>query len=113
MPKRGKKRHLVTLDNPGPTVPDGDGGFTQTRVALEPEEGIFVEIKPATARDLERVVANTVQSRASHIITGDYVAGVTTQTRIHFGSRVFEVTGVQNPEERNIELVLAAIEVVQ
>jgi head-tail adaptor len=31
---------------------------------------------------------------------------------VHFGERIFAVTGVQNPEEKNVELVLACEEVV-
>jgi SPP1 family predicted phage head-tail adaptor len=107
----GRKRHYVTLDKPGTPVPDGEGGFTQAREPLSPPDW-YVEIKPATARDLERVVANTVQSTASHLVTGDYRPDVNTQTRVTFGARIFEVTGVQNPEERNRDLVLVCEEVV-
>ena len=27
---RGDRRHVVTFQNPGPAVADGDGGYTQT-----------------------------------------------------------------------------------
>jgi head-tail adaptor len=92
-------------------VPDGSGGFTETPVPLSPPQ-MYAEIKPATARDLERVVSNAVESTASHLLTMDYHAGVTTETQITFGTRVFTVDGVQNPEERNVTLVLACTEVV-
>jgi head-tail adaptor len=111
MATRGQKRHLVDLFGPGEEVPDGDGGYTQVPAALEPAQ-MYAEIKPATARDLERVVANTVQSKASHLVTMDYHPQVSTETRVHFGARIFAVTGVQNPEEKNVELVLACEEVV-
>jgi SPP1 family predicted phage head-tail adaptor len=73
---------------------------------------VWASIVPATARDLERVVAGTVQSSATHLVTIRYLAGVTTKTRVVFGSRLFSVTGVQNPEERNISLVLVCQESV-
>lgn len=111
MATRGQKRHLVTLEKPGPPVSDNDGGYTNPPVALSPSS-MRAEIKPATARDLERSVANTVQSTASHIVTMDYHPQVDTTTRLLFNGRTFQVTGVQNPEERNIELVLACEEVV-
>jgi head-tail adaptor len=57
-------------------------------------------------------VANTVQSTASHIVTIDYHSGVNTRTQITFGSRTFQVEGFHNPDERNIQLVLACKEVV-
>jgi SPP1 family predicted phage head-tail adaptor len=110
MATRGQKRHLVSLDTPTST-PDGSGGYIEGWAALSPPTR-YAEIKPATARDLERVVANAVESTASHLLTMDYHAQVTTKTRITFGTRVFTVDGVQNPEERNITLVIAATEVV-
>jgi head-tail adaptor len=109
MATRGQKRHLVSLDAPGAAVPDADGGFTQTWAPLEPAE-MYAEIKPATARDLERVTAGTVLSSASHVVTLDFHPGVNTQTRITFNGRVFSVTGVSNPEERNIELICLCVE---
>lgn len=107
----GELRHLVTLDNPGTAVADGDGGFTQTFAELSPAR-VWAAIQPATARDLERVAAGTVLSTASHIVTMRYHAGVTTKTRITFGTRVLNVTGVSNPDERNRELVCLCAEVV-
>lgn len=120
MATRGQKRHIVKLENPT-RVTDGEG-YTETWAELMPSL-VYAEIKPATARDLERTVANAVQSTASHLITIDYHPGVTSQTRITKGqrntdgtlpdgSREFKVTGLQNPEERNIELIIAAEEVV-
>lgn len=71
------------------------------------------EIKRATARDLERLVANTVQSTATHILTMDYHPQVTTKTRVTFGIRVFQVTAPPiNPDERNIDTVLLCTEPV-
>lgn len=108
----GALRHLVTLENPGAAVMDGDGGYTQAWTALSPAQA-WVSITPATTRDLERVAAGTVLSTATHIVHGRFHPGVTTQTRIVFGTRTFSVTGVANPEERSIEMILTAVEVVQ
>jgi len=74
---------------------------------------LSVEIKPATAKDLERVAAGTVIATASHIVTGPYHAGVSTKTRIVFGGRVFQVVGVSNPEERNIETIAVCVELLE
>lgn len=109
---RGRKRHLVTLANPGVAVPDGEGGYTQVPAALAPA-AMYAEIRPATARDLERVTAGTSMATASHIITMDFHPQVNTSTRINFNGRTLLVTGVANPEERNVELILTAEEVVQ
>lgn len=104
-------RHRVTVQNPSASVPDGDGGFTQTPANAAPAT-VWAEIRPATARDLERVVGATVQSSASHLVRMRYHPAVTTQSQFRFGARVFNVTGVQNVDERNVELVIACQEVV-
>lgn len=104
-----KLRHLVTLQNPGALVP---GGFAETFTALSPAQ-VWAEIKPATARDLERVAAGTVMSTATHVVSMRHHSQVSTQTQIVFGTRTFSVTGVTNPDERNIETVCICVEVVQ
>jgi head-tail adaptor len=106
-----ERPHRVLLQNPGPAVPDGDGGTTQSWIDLVPP-ALSVKIAPATARDLERIAVGTVLSTATHIVTGPYHPQVTTRTRILFGVRTFNVTGPANPEERNVEMVLTAVEVV-
>lgn len=104
-------RHLVLLQNPGPAVPDGDGGTVPSWTDLVPPTW-SCSIEPATAKDLERVAAGTVLATATQIIKGRYRADVTTQTRLIFGGRTFSITGVANPEERRIRLELVAVEVV-
>jgi head-tail adaptor len=106
-----KRPHRVTLQNPGPPVPDGDGGFTQSWIDLVPP-ALSVEIKPATAADLERVAAGTVLSTATSVITGPFHPQITTKSRLLFNGRVFNVVGDQNIEERNGEMVLVCVEVV-
>lgn len=107
-----ERRHLVRLQNPGVAVPDGDGGYTQTWNDLAPAN-VYVQIRPASARDLERVASGTVLSTATHVVTGPYHPDVTTQTRVVFADRTFNVTGVSSPDERQIEMVLVCVEVVR
>jgi head-tail adaptor len=108
----GARRHAVRVQNPGPAVADGDGGYSQTWTDLVPATW-QVSIVPATSRNLERVTAGTVLATASHVVSGPHHQGVTTQTRILFGARVFQVTGVSNPEELNRETIAICEEVVQ
>jgi head-tail adaptor len=107
----GQRRHAVLLQNPGPPIPDGDGGYTQSWTDLTPSL-VWVSLQPAYARDVEYLTAGTVGASATHIVTGPYHPGVTTQTRVVFGTRVFSVTGVSNPEERNVEMILMCQEQV-
>lgn len=103
--------HRVTLQNPGPAVPDGDGGFTQSWTDLVPPAW-SVKIAPATAADLERVTAGTVLATATHVVTGPYRPDITTLTRALFNGRQFAVTGVSDPEERHVETIAICVEVV-
>lgn len=113
MTTRGARRQRVTLEAPGPAVPDGDGGFTQPWAPLVPATW-YCAIHPATARDLERAAGGTVISQATHIVTGDYRPDVTTQARIiSEDGRPLSVVHVTNPDERRIELELLCAEVVE
>lgn len=107
----GERRHRVTLDNPGASVPDGDGGYTTGWAPLTPPT-MYASIAPATAASLERTAASTVIATATHVIRMPYHAGVTTQTRLTVKGRTFNVIGRVNLDERDIELVLVCAEVV-
>lgn len=108
-----ERPHRVTLQNPGAPTPNpaDPGTFLQSWTDLSPP-AMFASIAPATATDLERVAAGTVIASASHIVKLPYHPQVTTQTRVLFNGRQFSVKGVANPEERNVELILACEEVI-
>lgn len=103
--------HRVTLQNPGPAIPDGDGDYTQSWTDLTPA-AVSVRIQTATASALERITSGTVLSTATHIVTAPFHPQITTQTRILFNGRTFNVTGVTNPDEGDVELILVCAEVV-
>lgn len=108
----GAYRHTIHLSEPGPSVPDGDGGYTQTDQPLAPPTSPAL-IMPATLGDLEREGSGTTTPTATHMIAMPYHAGVTTKTAITFNGRAFNVTGIRNLEERNRELRLTCTEVIQ
>lgn len=107
----GERPHRVTLQNPGPAVPDGDGGFTQSWTDLVPP-AVSAKIAPATAAGLERVTAGTVLATATHVVTMPYHPQVTTLTRVLFNGRQFSVTGVSDPDERHVETIAICVEIV-
>jgi head-tail adaptor len=108
---RGEYRHVVRFELPGVPVPDGDGGYTQGWTPIAPGTW-HVSIRPASARDLENETAGTIAAIASHIVTGDYLAGITTQARMVKldDGRIFQVQGKSNVDERNETMILACIE---
>lgn len=107
----GDRPHRVILQRPGPPVPDGDGGFTHSWIDLVPP-GWTCEIKPATAVDLERVAAGTTIATNTYIAKGPHHPQLATSSRILFNGRIFHCTGVSNPEERNVETIAIAVELV-
>lgn len=105
----GARPHTVHLSRPGPPVSDSDGSYTTTPVDLVPATAA-ASIEPATAAEMERVAAGTLVASASHLIRLPYHPQITTQTTVTFNGRVFEVVGVRNLKERNVELVLICVE---
>ena len=104
----GRRRHYVTIQTVT-TPADNDGGFTDTPATLFQ---VRAAVEPATARQLERVAAGTVIAQATHLVTVPYLAGITTKTRVLFGTRVLHVLGVSNADEASRELQLVCVEVV-
>jgi len=103
----GQRRHEVTLENPGGSVPDGDGGYIEGWVLVATAWG---SVTPASAADLRRVVAGTVTALLPYLVVVPYVPGVTTQTRVTFAGRTFAIQAVRNVEERNIQLEIVCEE---
>jgi SPP1 family predicted phage head-tail adaptor len=107
----GRRDKRVTLANPGGTVPDGEGGYVEGWVPLDPPE-MLARINPASATDMERAAAGTQLVTAMHMIEMLYHPGVTVETRITYGARHFQVTSVRNPDEQNRELIIVAQELL-
>jgi len=105
----GERPHRVLLQNPGPVVPDGDGGKLQSWFDLNPP-AMFASIEPASTASLERVAPGNVQATATHIVGIPFHPQVTTKSRVLFNGRRFNVTGVSNPGERSVNLWLVCVE---
>jgi head-tail adaptor len=107
----GAYRHTVTVEVPGPMVPDGDGGYTESWLPGDPALW-DVSIDPASRSDLELAAAGTVLSTALHSVRGRYHAGITTKARLLFEGRTLNIITVRNPAELNRTLELVCAEVV-
>jgi len=105
----GKRTKRVTLQNAGPSVPDGEGGHTNSWLDLSPSS-VMAYIRPATEGDLERVAAGTVITTATQLVEMPYHRQVSTDTRVLLDGRVLQVTKVQNVDEANVDLVLVCEE---
>jgi head-tail adaptor len=90
----GALRHYVRLDDP---VEDG------TPVVFNPDY-VWASILPAAPGAFD-------ENKTTHIVTMRYHPQVTFNTRILHRDRQLFVRGIQNVEERNLELVLLCEEV--
>lgn len=97
-------QHRVTLQQVSQSS-DGQGGFTESWSSVAT---LFAEIKPQ--KSYERFQAAQMQTPTTHKITIRYRAGITTKHRLIFGTRVFEIKGIINPDEANRILELTALE---
>lgn len=107
----GQYRQVVSLDAPGPPVLDPGGGYTESRIPLDPPLW-DCSIEIAGARDLELVVGGAVVTQATHLLRGRYHAGIGPTTRVTFEGRIFEVQFVRDRDQRRLELLVLAREIL-
>lgn len=110
----GAFRHRVTLDEPGDPISDPDGGWLPTWAPLDPPTwDCAIEPPTARVRAMEGSGGGSVIAQATHLLTGRYHPGITTQTRITFKGRTFNALHVINVDERDTHTELLAAEVVK
>ena len=102
----GKLRHLVTINrySTAPNSISNEGTAVYT-----PGDTVWASIEPLSMREL--VSSQEVQGVSTHRIRMRYNGNVARLDQIQYNGRTFEVEGVLNTEERNIELVLICHEI--
>ena len=107
----GDRLHKVAFRNPGGTVPDGDGGFTNEWTDITPN-GWYVSIAPASPQDLERFSASTITNQIVAIVKGPFHPGVTVDSEMVLLDRnlKFGIAGLRNIDYRSVSMELLAIE---
>lgn len=63
-------------------------------------------------RGTERVLAAQVQAAASHRVTLRFYAGLTTKHRLQYSGRTFNITFVNNVDERGISQEVDVLEII-
>jgi len=100
-----KLRHRITIQSRS-TTPDAYGGqpTTWTDFAVN----VAAAIRPLSSREL--MAAQAVQAETSHMITIRYRPGIVAAMRAVYKGRYFNLATPLNTDERNIELVIPAVE---
>jgi SPP1 family predicted phage head-tail adaptor len=70
---------------------------------------VWSSVVPVTGK--EYIESQKLRSETTYKIATRYIAGITTDMKIKYGDKIFEIVSVLNLNERNIELQIVAFEV--
>ena len=91
----GKMRYRVKVENSTNTR-DAGGGISQS---FSPVTYIYANIKPTNANSTYR--QGMVQEKVTHEVTIRYMNNISTNSRVTYGTRNFNVKGIVNVDERD------------
>jgi SPP1 family predicted phage head-tail adaptor len=97
----GNLRHRVTLQQPVRTV----NGAGETAVTWEDVATVWADVQPLKAWQIER--AAQVGMRRTHLVTIRYLAGIGGDWRVKWADDILNITGIVNPDGRNVELEIS------
>lgn len=103
--KIGKLRHLIIIEE---SIPSRDSFGAEVSEWIQFAK-VWADVSPVSGREFASF--KQINAEITTKITIRYIAGITTEMRILFGDRVFEIDSVINPEEKNISLLLMCKEV--
>lgn len=86
---------------------DGLGGYSEIWSNLKT---LWAEIKPIS--NSNNFETNQIEEKITHIITVRYYNSLTTQHRIKYGDRIFNIIGIINPLENNQTMEITAEEIL-
>jgi len=90
----GAMRHRVTIQEKV-RVTDGQGGWTYTWSDVDT---VWAAIKEAKAS--EKLFAERLEQNVTHKIYMRYRSAMSTDYRISYGSRIFQIHGFSDPDEK-------------
>lgn len=105
--RNGQARHKITLQGLGARVDDGHGGGS---ISFTDVISLWASIEPLTGDEILR--AGQMDVKMTHRVRHHYYPGVRPSWRVVYGSRVFDIKHVNDPEERHRELELICEELV-
>lgn len=96
----GRLRHRVIIQTREATL----GSRGQASTTWQDVDTVWASVETLSGRELE--VAKRQHAEATHRVRMRYHSAVREEVRLKFGSRYLHVQAVDNPEQRNAELVL-------
>lgn len=102
----GQLRHRVTIETPVREENDlGEIEIPRWKTLLR----VWAAIRPASSQETMR--AEKIEAQRAHVVTIRYTPTVTTVCRIRWGTRILNISGILDPDERKRELRLNCSEV--
>jgi len=71
---------------------------------------VWANVSPVSGGEF--IAFKQINAEISTKVTIRYLVGVTTEMRVLFKDRIFEINSIINPEEKNVSLLLMCMEVV-
>lgn len=99
-----KFRHRIKFQSLS-LVANDSGGQIETWTDFQT---VWASIEPKMVKELN--FAQRIEPRVDHYIRCRFVAGIVGSMRVVFGSRIFEIKSIVNPEEKNDFLEILAVE---
>jgi SPP1 family predicted phage head-tail adaptor len=84
---------------------DSMGGIVRTWTT---SATVWAQVSPMTSREV--VASGQVEGRTSHFIKIRHYSALRQSWRVKYGSRIFNIAGVRNVDERGKVMILDAIE---
>lgn len=92
----GKLRHYVDLQS----ATASQNNYGEESKVWATDESIFAQIEPLRGQQL--LEYQQINTELTHRIIIRYTANATSEKRIKWGARIFDISVVRNIEERNI-----------
>lgn len=102
--KAGKRTAFIELF--ASTETTGDGGDPRPSWATTPTHSMWARKRQLTQR--EAVITGALESQETCVFEVKYVDGITARHRIKYGDLYFDITGINDLDERHKEMHIYA-----
>lgn len=104
--KIGKLRHRIVIED---SIAGRDSFGAEISEWIQFAK-VWANVSPVSGREF--IAFKQINAEISTKVTIRYLAGITSEMRVLFKDRIFEINSIINPEEKNVSLLLMCKEVV-
>ena len=104
----GRLRHRIVIQQPPDVNQAPQDEYGAETPAWTTFATVWASVEPLQGR--ERLASQEVQAEVSHRMRLRHLEGLSSRMRVSFDGRIFGITDVINPEERDEEMQLMCVE---